>query len=148
MAIQKWDPLKELANLKTQMDRILESVLGDEGEEMKRGSWVPPVDIYETPDEIVIQAEVPGVKQEDLSIKVEDDTLIISGEKKFDREVEKENYHRAERIYGAFQRSFILPKTVDKEKIKASLKNGVLTIRLPKKEEVKPKEISIEIESE
>ncbi len=148
MAIQRWDPLKELATLRSQMDRIFESLLGEEGEEIKRGSWVPPVDIYETEDEIVIKAEVPGVKQEDIEIKIEDDTLIIRGEKKFERDEEKEKYHRAERIYGAFQRSFILPKTVDKERIKASLKNGVLTIILPKKEEVKPKEITIEVESE
>ncbi|NPA15128.1 MAG: Hsp20/alpha crystallin family protein [Deferribacteres bacterium] len=148
MAIQRWDPLKELAGLRSQMDRIFESLLGEEGEEIKRGAWVPPVDIYETEDEIVIKAEVPGVKQEDIEIKIEDDTLIIRGEKKFERDVEKERYHRAERIYGVFQRTFILPKTVDKEKIKASLKNGVLTIILPKKEEVKPKEITIEVESE
>ncbi len=147
MAIQRWDPFKELTNLKSQMDKIFENLLG-EGEEIKTGSWVPPVDIYETENEIVIKAEVPGVSQGDVEIKVEDDTLIIRGEKKFERDMEKETYHRAERVYGKFQRTFILPKSIEKDKIKATLKHGVLTIILPKKEEVKPKEISIQVEEE
>ncbi len=147
MAIQRWDPFKELTSLKSQMDKIFETLLG-EGEDIKSGSWVPPVDIYETENEIVIKAEVPGVALNDIEIKVEDDTLIIRGEKKFERDIEKETYHRAERVYGKFQRSFIIPKSVDKEGIKASLKQGVLTIVLPKKEEVKPKEISIQVEEE
>ncbi|BAT72011.1 HSP20 family protein [Thermosulfidibacter takaii ABI70S6] len=147
MAIQKWDPFKELTSLKTQMDKIFESLLG-ESEDIKSGSWVPPVDIYETENEIVIKAEVPGVTLNDIEIKLEDDTLVIRGEKKFERDMEKETYHRAERVYGKFQRSFVIPKTIDKEKIKASLKHGVLTIVLPKKEEVKPKEITIQVEEE
>ncbi len=147
MAIQRWDPLRELSSLKNQMDKILETLIG-EGEEIKSGSWVPPVDIYETENEIVIKAEVPGVSQEDIEIKIEDDTLIIRGEKKFARDVEREVYHRAERVYGKFQRSFIIPKSIEKDKIKATLKQGVLTIILPKKEEVKPKEISIQVEEE
>ena len=147
MAIQRWDPFKELTNLKSQMDKIFENLLG-EGEEIKTGSWVPPVDIYETENEIVIKAEVPGVSQNDVEIKVEDDTLIIRGEKKFERDMEKETYHRAERVYGKFQRTFILPKSIEKDKIKATLKHGVLTVILPKKEEVKPKEISIQVEEE
>ncbi len=147
MAIQRWDPFRELSSLKSQMDKIFETILG-EGEDIKSGSWVPPVDIYETENEIVIKAEVPGVAQEDIEIKIEDDTLIIRGEKKYAQDVERERYHRAERVYGKFQRSFILPKTVERDKIKATLKHGVLTIVLPKKEEVKPKEISIQVEEE
>ncbi len=147
MAIQKWDPFKELTNLKTQMDKIFESLMGS-SEDIQSGSWVPPVDIYETENEVVIKAEVPGVAQKDIEIKVEDDTLVIKGEKKFERDMEKETYHRAERVYGKFQRSFILPKSIEKDKIKATLKQGVLTIVLPKKEEVKPKEISIQVEEE
>ncbi len=147
MAIQRWDPFKEISSLKSQMDKIFESLMG-EGEDIRTGSWVPPVDIYETENEIVIKAEVPGVSQKDIEIKVEDDTLIIRGEKRFERDMEKETYHRAERVYGKFQRSFILPKSIEKDNIKATLKQGVLTLVLPKKEEVKPKEISIQVEEE
>ncbi len=129
------------------MDKIFESLMGS-SEDIQSGSWVPPVDIYETENEVVIKAEVPGVAQKDIEIKVEDDTLVIKGEKKFERDMEKETYHRAERVYGKFQRSFILPKSIEKDKIKATLKQGVLTIVLPKKEEVKPKEISIQVEEE
>ena len=147
MAIQRWDPFKEISSLKSQMDKIFESLMG-EGEDIRTGSWVPPVDIYETENEIVIKAEVPGDSQKDIEIKVEDDTLIIRGEKRFERDMEKETYHRAERVYGKFQRSFILPKSIEKDNIKATLKQGVLTLVLPKKEEVKPKEISIQVEEE
>ncbi len=94
MAIQRWDPFKEISSLKSQMDKIFESLMG-EGEDIRTGSWVPPVDIYETENEIVIKAEVPGVSQKDIEIKVEDDTLIIRGEKRFERDMEKETYHRA-----------------------------------------------------
>jgi len=147
MAIVRWDPFKELNQLRNQMDRIFEDLAG-RGEEAEWGktSWYPAVDIFEMDNEIVLKADLPGVDQKDLEIKVEDDTLILQGEKKIEQKEEKENFLRAERIYGAFKRSFSLPQTVDKEKIKASLKNGVLTVLLPKKAEVKAKEISIKVE--
>ncbi len=146
MAIVRWDPFRELNLLRSQMDRIFEDLMGREKEEWARASWYPPVDIYETENEIVLKAELPGVDQKDLEIKVEDDTLILRGEKKVERDAKTENFLRAERVYGTFQRTFTLPQTVDREKIRASLKNGVLTLILPKKEEVKPKQITVQVE--
>ncbi len=148
MAIVRRDPFRELSLLRSQMDRIFEDLVGrGEREEWGKVSWFPPVDIYETEAEIVLKAEVPGVDQEDIKIKVEDDTLILKGEKRVEKkETKSENFLRAERAYGSFQRSFTLPQTVDKEGIKANLKKGVLTLILPKKEEVKPRQISIQVE--
>jgi HSP20 family protein len=103
------------------------------------------VDIYEENDKFVIKAEVPGVKKEDIDISIENNILTIKGERKFEKETKKENYHRAERYYGAFQRAFTLPGIVNQEKIKANLDNGVLTVEIPKKEEVKPKKIAIDV---
>jgi len=147
MAIVRRDPFRELNLLRSQMDRIFEDLAGrGEKEEWGKTSWYPPVDIYETGGDIVLKAELPGVDQKNMEIKVEDDTLILRGEKKVDRDTKTENFLRAERAYGAFQRSFTLPQTVERENIKASLKKGVLTLILPKKEEVKPKQISIQVE--
>ncbi len=146
MAIVRWDPFRELNLLRSQMDRIFEDLMGREKEEWRQASWYPPVDIYETENEIVLKAELPGIDQKDLDVKVEDDTLILRGEKKAEREAKTENFLRAERVYGAFQRTFSLPQTVDRERIKATLKNGILTLILPKKEEVKPKQISVQVE--
>ena len=147
MAIVRRDPFRELNLIRSQMDRIFEDLVGrGEREEWGKTSWYPPVDIYEAENSIVLKAELPGVDQKNMEIKVEDDTLILKGEKKVERGTKTENFLRAERAYGAFQRSFTLPQTVERENIKASLKKGVLTLILPKKEEVKPKQISIQVE--
>ena len=103
------------------------------------------MDIYETDKEIVMKAELPEMQEKDIEIKVEDNILILSGERKMEREVKEENYHRIERAYGSFNRSFTLPRTVDRENIKAAYKDGVLKVLLPKKEEVKPKQIKIDV---
>lgn len=147
MAIVRRDPFRELNLLRSQMDRIFENLVDrSERDEWGKASWYPPVDIYETESSIVLKAEIPGVDKKDMEIKIEDDTLTIKGEKKVERDTKTENFLRAERAYGAFQRSFTLPKTVERENIKASLKKGVLTLILPKKEEVRPKQISIQVE--
>jgi len=114
-------------------------------EDLSAGLWAPPVDIYETEDKIVLKAELPEVDKKDVDIKVDDNTLTIQGERKFDKETKKENYHRIERAYGKFSRSFSLPNTIDKEKIKATYKDGILELIMPKKEETKPKQISVEL---
>ena len=114
---------------------------------MKDGIWQPPVDIYETVDSIVIKAELPDVDQKDIEVRIEENTLTLRGERKHEDEVKKENYHRIERYFGTFQRSFSLPTTVDQEKVVAACDKGVLTITLPKKEETKPKQINIEVKS-
>jgi HSP20 family protein len=146
MAIVRWDPFKDLHNLQERMNRLFEDSLMrpriDESRLMS-GTWTPLVDIYETKDTIVIRAEVPGVKQEDLNIEVNENTLILKGERKPDKEVKEENYHCIERSYGHFLRSFTLPRVVQQDKICARLKDGVLEITLPKADEAKSKQIEI-----
>lgn len=148
MAIVKYNPLRELRSMQDQMDRLLNVSWGGgdySGEDIKEGIWQPAVDIYETQDSIVIKAELPDVDQKDIDVRIEDGLLTIKGERKHESEVKKENYHRIERYFGSFQRSFKLPGTVDQEKVQASCEKGVLTVTLPKKEEVKPKQINVEV---
>ena len=148
MAIVKYNPLRELRSMQDQMDRLLNLSCGNNdysGEDIKEGIWQPAVDIYETQDSIVIKAELPDVEQKDIDVRIEDGLLTIKGERKHESEVKKENYHRIERYFGSFQRSFKLPGTVDQEKVAAACEKGVLTVTLPKKEEVKPKQINVEV---
>jgi len=148
MAIVKYNPLRELRSMQDQMDRLLNLSWGGNeysGEDIREGIWQPAVDIYETPDSIVIKAELPDIDQKDIDVRIEDSLLTIKGERKHESEVKKENYHRIERYFGSFQRSFKLPVSIDQEKVQASSDKGVLTVILPKKEEVKPKKISIEV---
>jgi HSP20 family protein len=146
MAIVKYNPFRELRSMQEQMNRLLDLAWNREpGEELREGIWQPPVDIFEDAESLIIKAELPGVDQKDIDVRIEDSTLTLRGERKHDQEVRKENYHRMERYYGSFQRTFSLPGTIDQEKIKASCDRGVLTIILPKKEEIKPKQISIEV---
>ncbi len=146
MAIVKYNPFRELRAMQEQMNRLLDLAWNREpGEEMREGVWQPPVDIFEDAESLVIKAELPGIDQKDIDVRIEDNTLTLRGERKHDQEVRKENYHRVERYYGSFQRSFSLPATIDQEKVKASCDRGVLTVILPKKEEKKPKQITVEI---
>ncbi|MEW6131221.1 MAG: Hsp20/alpha crystallin family protein [Acidobacteriota bacterium] len=108
-------------------------------------TWMPSCDIYETENEIVVKAELPGAKKEDVKVNIENNILTLSGERKFEEETRKENYVRVERKYGEFLRSFTLPMTVDANKVVADFKDGLLTITLPKKEEAKPKPIEITV---
>jgi HSP20 family protein len=111
-----------------------------------RGAWVPPVDIYENDQhELVLKAELPDLKREDIDIRVESNALTLSGQKKAEQEVNEDRYHRIERTYGHFSRTFGLPPTVDTGKIAAEYKNGVLTVRLPQREDARPKQIQVEI---
>jgi len=107
------------------------------------GSWAPSVDIYEQANTIVVKAELPGVDPKDIDIRVENNTLTLRGERKLDQEVKRDDYHRVERSYGQFSRSFTLPNTVNTEKIQAEYKDGVLKVALPKREEAKPKQIQV-----
>jgi HSP20 family protein len=115
-----------------------------EGEPSTR-TWAPPVDIYENENDIVLKAELPGIDPKDVEVKVEDNTLYLKGERKFEKEVKDENYHRIERSYGSFARSFSLPNSINAEKVKAEFKDGLLTLTLPKREEAKPKTIKIDV---
>ncbi len=146
MAIVKYNPFRDLRAMQEQMNRLLDMAWNREiGEELKEGIWQPPVDIYEDENSVVIKAELPGVDQKEIDIRIEDNTLTLRGERKHSQEVKKENYHRVERFYGTFQRSFSLPHTIDQEHVKATCDQGVLTITLPKREEKKPKQINVEV---
>lgn len=145
MAIIRWDPFRDLVSLREKMNRLFEDAVTSRGEEkeLAASSWSPSVDIFETENEIVLTAEIPGIEDKDLEIKIEDNTLTLKGERKFEKETREENYHRIERAYGSFYRSFTLPSTVDQDKIQAEQENGVLKIRLPKKAEMKPRKVKI-----
>lgn len=148
MAIVRWfDPFRELAVIQDRMNRLFEESFpktkGGE-HDLSKGVWLPPVDIYETEAQVVVTAELAGVDKDKVSIEVKDGVLTIRGERRYQKEVDKEYFHLMEREYGSFKRSFSLPSKIDREKVSASFKGGVLEIILPKKEEVKPKQISID----
>jgi HSP20 family protein len=113
--------------------------------ELSTRSWAPPVDIYETENDIVLKAELPGVDPRDVEVRIEDNTLYLKGERKFEKEVKEQNYHRVERSYGSFARSFSLPNSISADKVKAEFKDGMLTLTMPKREEAKPKTIKIDV---
>ena len=147
MAIVRWEPLRDLMTSQRGIDRLFKEAFTpfyDEGESSTR-TWAPPVDIYETENDIVLKAELPGIDPQDVEVKVEDNTLYLKGERKFEKEVMNENYHRVERSYGSFARSFSLPNSISAEKVKAEFKDGLLTLTLPKREEAKPKTIKIDV---
>ena len=145
MAIIRWDPFRDLVTLRDRMNRLFEdmSPAAGEGKELAASAWTPSVDIYETENEIVLTAELPGIDEKDVEIKVEDSTLTIRGERKLEKETKQENYHRIERAYGSFFRSFTLPNYVDQDKIEAIRENGVLKVHMPKKPEIKPRTVKI-----
>jgi len=146
MAIMKVDPLREFAVMNDRLNRLFGNVYLRDEDTGFRGSWVPSVDIYETDKhDLVLRAELPGMSREDIEVTVENGTLVIKGEKKFDSEVKEEHYRRIERTYGTFHRSFTLPNTVDATKVAAEFKNGVLIVTLPFKEEAKPRSINVAV---
>lgn len=146
MAIVKVDPFREFATMQDRMNRLFGNVYLRDEDTGLRGNWVPAVDIYETGNhDLVVRAELPGLNREDIEVSVENSTLILKGEKKLDTEVKEENYRRIERSYGTFHRSFTLPNTVDAGRIAAEFKNGVLTVKLPFREEAKPRTINVDV---
>jgi HSP20 family protein len=147
MAIVKWEPFRDLLTTRREFDRLLREAFSPLfGEtELSTRSWAPPVDIYETDNDIVLKAELPGVDPKDVEVRVEDNTLYLKGERKQEKEVKEQNYHRVERSYGSFARSFSLPNSIDASKVKAEYKDGLLTLTMPKREEAKPKTIKIDV---
>jgi HSP20 family protein len=146
MSIVKVDPLREFAAMQDRMNRLFGNVYLRDEDTSFRGTWVPAVDIFETENhDLVVRAELPGMTREDIVVSVENSTLVIKGEKKFDADVKEESYRRIERTYGQFQRSFTLPNTVDTGKVAADYKNGVLTVKLPFRDEAKPRTINVEV---
>jgi HSP20 family protein len=143
MALIRWSPVRGLASLEIDsLNRMFDAAF--HGEPMTRGGWMPPVDIYETSaKDVVVKVELPEMKREDIKITFENDVLAIEGERSFANDVQREQYHRVERGYGAFRRSFTLPTTVDGSRITASYQDGVLTVTLPRREETRPRTITI-----
>jgi HSP20 family protein len=148
MALVPWRPLGDLSTLRREMDRLFERFFGEEfpSPELPRAEWTPRLDMSETKDDIVVKADIPGLEPKDLDVSLMGDTLTIKGEKKEEKEEKDEHRHVVERRYGAFSRMVRLPAPVAADKIKASFKNGVLTITLPKTEEAKQKAIPIAVE--
>lgn len=145
MALTRWDPFRDLNLLQDRMNRLFDAAgRGWRSDEPSAAaSWSPAVDIFETEGEIVVKAELPGMERKDITLHLENNVLTLKGERRFEKETKEENYHRIERSYGGFSRSFSIPATVDEEKIHADYKDGVLKILLPKKEHAKPKQIRI-----
>jgi HSP20 family protein len=149
MAIVRWDPFRELNAVQERMNRLFsDAYRAADDDVMRRGVWAPPVDIFDSGNhELVIKAELPDMKKEDIDITVENNTLTLRGEKKMDSELREEHCHRIERTYGVFSRTFSLPTTVDTSRVSADYKNGVLTIKLPVREEAKPKQIQVQVQA-
>lgn len=143
MTLTRWSPLSGLAALEVdRLNRMFEAAF--QGEPFSQGSWVPPVDIVELPDkDVIVRAELPDMKREDIKVTFENNVLSLEGERQFERSREGETYHRVERGYGKFRRSFSMPASVDASRIEADYKDGVLTIKLPRREESRPRQIAI-----
>ncbi|HXG02402.1 MAG TPA: Hsp20/alpha crystallin family protein [Candidatus Binatia bacterium] len=144
--MSRWEPFRELTEIQQEMNRLFDSFFGrptsvQAGERL----WVPLADMWETRDDLYVAFEVPGVREKDVSVSITGDLLTVKGERKWDKEIKEDSFHRLERVYGRFERAIPLPVPVQADKVKATYRDGVLEIRLPKAEEVKPKEIKIDI---
>jgi HSP20 family protein len=150
MAIIRWDPYRELAAVQERMNRLFEETWGGRGrradEDSVAASWMPAVDVRETKDALELNVELPGIDPKDVAISVEGGVLTIKGSRTFEKAAEGETYHRIERAYGSFERSFTLPSNVDPERVEARFRQGLLVLVLPKREEARPKSISIKID--
>jgi len=152
--LTRWEPFRELASLQDRislqerLNRLFGQMpLFDNEESLAARSFVPPVDVYEDEHGIQLRMEVPGVEEKDIDVRLENNLLTVRGERKLSQETKEENYHRVERRYGSFSRSFTLPNTVNPENVKAGYDRGVLTLRLAKKAEAKPRQIKVNVES-
>jgi HSP20 family protein len=147
--ISRWDSFRGRTSLQDQVNRLFEDTVHQgRTNQADLATWAPAADIYETENELVAKFDLPGVLEKDIDIRVESNTLAIRGERKFEREVNEDNYLRVERAYGTFTRSFSLPNTLKVDNIRAGLQDGVLTIRMPKREEAKPKQIKISVSAD
>ena len=143
-----WDPFKDLVSLQQRMNVLFEDTLARSrgyGNSLPTGTWSPAVDIFETEDTVIIQAELPGVSRETISVEVKDNTLSIRGERRFDKRAHQENVHRMERSYGPFQRSFTLPNTVHHDEIQARFQEGILEIIIPKTAKSTTRSIQVDV---
>ena len=143
-----WDPYREFRSLADRVNRAFVGTPARRDEEMSLGSWLPPVDIAEDNDRLVLTAELPGFQKDEIDVQLEGGVLTLRGERKFEQEKDGRNYHRVERSYGQFVRSFTLPNNVDRDSVKATFSNGLLELSLPKREEAKPRQIPVSAGSE
>ena len=145
--LTRWDPFREFATLQDRMNRLLQDQFSGRGGEegLAMATFVPPVDVYEDEHNINLKIEVPGIKESDIEVRLENNVLTIKGERKFEKEEKEENFQRIERRYGSFTRSFTLPNTVNPDSVKADYENGVLTVKLEKRAEAKPKQIKVNV---
>jgi HSP20 family protein len=146
--ITRWDPFREFSTLQDRMNRLFRDSFGDGQEALSTSSFAPPVDVYEDEHNVTLKIEVPGIDEKDIDVRIENNTLTVHGERKFEKEEKEENYRRVERQYGSFTRSFTLPNTVDPENVQANYEKGVLKIKLAKKAEAKPKQIKVNVGAE
>jgi len=144
MPITRWDPFREVIALQNRVNSLFRD-MNENDSPLTTASFVPAVDVYEDNKKVVLKLEVPGIEEKDLDIRVENNTLTVKGERKFEKEEKEENFHRIERRYGSFYRAFTLPSTVDTEHINANYKNGVLALELSKKPEAQPKQIKVNV---
>lgn len=147
MAIVKWDPFGGFLSNRDSFNRFFNEALTNfmNAEDTQARKWTPAVDIYETEQNLVLKSELPGIDPKDVEVRIEDGTLYLKGERKQERDVKEENYHRVERSYGSFTRTFSLPNSIDTDDVKAEYKDGVLTLTLAKREEAKPKTVKINV---
>src|SRR3984885_14445761 len=143
----RWQPFRTGNTLQEQVNRLFESTYGDRNAESAVPTWAPALDIYETENELVLKADLPAIDENDLDIRIENNTLTVRGERKFEKQVNEDSYLRVERSYGSFSRSFSLPNTINTEAIRAEYKNGVLTVQMPKRAESKPKQVKVNVET-
>jgi len=146
--ITRWDPSREFSTLQERMNRLFRDSFGDGQEALSTSTFAPPVDVYEDEHNVTLKIEVPGIDEKDIDVRIENNTLTVHGERKFEKEEKEENYRRVERQYGSFTRSFTLPNTVDHENVQANYEKGVLKIKLAKKAEAKPKQIKVNVGGE
>lgn len=145
MTLEKWEPFRDLMAMQDRMTKLIDETFSRIGrEDVVRGTWSPSVDILERENEIVLKVDLPEVTQNEIDIRVEGNTLTLQGERRFIKDTPEENYIQIERPYGTFRRTFNLPRMIDQERIKASYKDGVLRIVLPRKQEIEPKQIIVE----
>jgi HSP20 family protein len=145
--ITRYDPFREFVTLQDRMSRLFRDPRGSDGQDeaLTSTAFAPPVDVYEDEHNVTLKIEVPGIDEKDIDVRIENNTLTVHGERKFETEEKEENYRRVERQYGSFTRTFTLPQTVDQESVQADYDKGVLKIKLAKKQEAKPKQIKVNV---
>ena len=148
--LTRWDPFREFVTIQDRMNRLFRDSFGPEGkdETLTTTAFAPPVDVYEDEHNVTLKIEVPGIDEKDIDVRIENNTLTVHGERKFEKEEKEENYRRVERQYGSFTRTFTLPNTVNHDNVQADYDKGVLKIKLEKKAEAKPKQIKVNVSSE